>query len=197
MENTTYGPLADLNPDAHQRSAVPPPALPAVRSDRAPGETARPRDRDVATSASFTRGPRGAEHVLATLTDAASTEPAPARQAMELLAADESGGTVSAPELPAASNATTVDRTDELCDSSMVHLLLSRVGEADGARDGRDDRPRSIEAAELDGMVDPAELFVPSPADFSQLAAVVALGDGCHLVLDGPRGVGKFQTIAN
>ena len=49
----------------------------------------------------------------------------------------------------------------------------------------------------LDEEVSPAELFAPLPADSSQLAAVVGSARGCDLVLDGPPGTGKSQTIAN
>ncbi len=49
----------------------------------------------------------------------------------------------------------------------------------------------------LDAEVTPAELFMPLPADSSQVAAVVGSGRGADFVLDGPPGTGKSQTIAN
>lgn len=84
-----------------------------------------------------------------------------------------------------------VDRTDSLRDNPVVRLLLDRQGEP-GALGFE-----PIAAADLDRRVDPADLFAPLPADSSQLAAVVASGEGCNLVLDGPPGTGKSQTIAN
>ena len=39
--------------------------------------------------------------------------------------------------------------------------------------------------------------YAPLPANSSQLAAVVASGQGYDFVLDGPLGAGKSQTIAN
>ena len=49
----------------------------------------------------------------------------------------------------------------------------------------------------LDAEVAPADLFMPLPADSSQVAAVVGSARGCDFVLDGPPGTGKSQTIAN
>ncbi|WP_349826881.1 AAA domain-containing protein [Brevibacterium litoralis] len=39
--------------------------------------------------------------------------------------------------------------------------------------------------------------LLPAPADSSQLAAVVAAGEGSSFVLEGPPGTGKSQTITN
>ncbi len=50
---------------------------------------------------------------------------------------------------------------------------------------------------DLDRMIDPANLFLPMSADGSQIAAVHASEVGGDLVLEGPPGTGKSQTIAN
>lgn len=84
-----------------------------------------------------------------------------------------------------------VDRADRLKESPTVRYLIERDGSAFPVREGFP-RPE-----QLDRSVDPAELFVPLPADSSQIAAVVASARGHDFVLDGPPGTGKSQTIAN
>lgn len=83
------------------------------------------------------------------------------------------------------------DRKEHLLNSPVVKHLIERT--SDSFRSG-DSFPR---AEELDQKIDPSRLFVPLPADSSQLAAVVAAANGCDFVLDGPPGTGKSQTIAN
>ena len=84
-----------------------------------------------------------------------------------------------------------VDRADRLRESRVVRHLLDRQHESFASQG---DLPR---AEHLDGLIDPATLFTPLPADSSQLAAVVASANGQDFVLDGPPGTGKSQTIAN
>lgn len=84
-----------------------------------------------------------------------------------------------------------VDRHEQLKESPVVRHLMERG-----------DQPFEVAAAfpdvdELDELVDPSQIFAPLPADSSQLAAIVASGNGCDFVLDGPPGTGKSQTIAN
>lgn len=50
---------------------------------------------------------------------------------------------------------------------------------------------------ELDFRYSPAEIVHPLPADSSQLAAVMAASEGHDLIIVGPPGTGKSQTIAN
>jgi hypothetical protein len=52
-------------------------------------------------------------------------------------------------------------------------------------------------AEELDERVSPQETAQILDADSSQQAAIEAVKHGAHLVLDGPPGTGKSQTIAN
>jgi very-short-patch-repair endonuclease len=85
------------------------------------------------------------------------------------------------------------DRSAQLLDSPMVrHLLNGRNGESGFKSPGEFPRPET-----LDHAVDPSQLFMPLPADSSQVAAVVASASGHSFVLDGPPGTGKSQTIAN
>src|SRR6185436_20660807 len=50
---------------------------------------------------------------------------------------------------------------------------------------------------EIDTRYAPKEIVHPLPADSSQLAAVMAASEGHDLVIVGPPGTGKSQTIAN
>lgn len=84
-----------------------------------------------------------------------------------------------------------VDREDQLKKSVLVKHLIERGAEP---YEVTGSFPR---VEELDQTVDPAELFAPLPADSSQVAAIVASGNGRDFVLDGPPGTGKSQTIAN
>ena len=83
------------------------------------------------------------------------------------------------------------DRAALLSESPVVKHLIERGQER--FRSGGDfPRPH-----ELDRKIDPAQLFLPLPADSSQISAIVASANGCDFVLDGPPGTGKSQTIAN
>lgn len=50
---------------------------------------------------------------------------------------------------------------------------------------------------EFDSKLDPKDLHLILDADSSQLEALVAAKNGLNLVVDGPPGTGKSQTIAN
>ena len=84
-----------------------------------------------------------------------------------------------------------VDRRDLLKQNKVVRHLIERGEEPFEGSEAL------IEPAALDIAVDPSDLYAPLPADSSQLAAVVASGQGHDFVLDGPPGTGKSQTIAN
>lgn len=83
------------------------------------------------------------------------------------------------------------DRVDQLKASAVVRHLIDTPRDPYLCKEGFPD------ADKLDQEVRPSDLFAPLPADSSQLAAVVASGQGCDFVLDGPPGTGKSQTIAN
>jgi hypothetical protein len=84
-----------------------------------------------------------------------------------------------------------VDRRDQLVRSPVVRHLISREGIS---FESESEFPRP---EQLDVTVGPEDLFIPLPADSSQIAAIVASAKGCNFVLDGPPGTGKSQTIAN
>jgi hypothetical protein len=84
-----------------------------------------------------------------------------------------------------------VDRKEQLMRSPVVRHLIEKNGDS-LVEQGTFPRPE-----ELDRTVGPESLFIPLPADSSQIAAVVASAMGCNFVLDGPPGTGKSQTIAN
>ena len=50
---------------------------------------------------------------------------------------------------------------------------------------------------ELDGAVGAAEVFAPMSYDSSQLSAILGAAAGATMVLEGPPGTGKSQTITN
>lgn len=60
-----------------------------------------------------------------------------------------------------------------------------------------DDWPSSLAGGRLDDLVDIKKQFLVLPADASQLQAIEAARRGGHLVIHGPPGTGKSQTIAN
>lgn len=83
------------------------------------------------------------------------------------------------------------DRAAQLRENPVVKHLIERGQER--YQSGGEYLPPEL----LDKRVDPASLFLPLPADSSQIAAVVASANGCDFVMDGPPGTGKSQTIAN
>ena len=84
-----------------------------------------------------------------------------------------------------------IDRRDLLTENKVVRHLIERGAEPFDAQGSLPDPAR------LDAEIDPSDVFAPLPADSSQMAAVVAAGQGHDFVLDGPPGTGKSQTIAN
>ena len=87
-----------------------------------------------------------------------------------------------------------VDRADQLKENAVVRHLIERGTERFIVGEGL---PEMARPETLDRDVNLSELYAPLPADSSQLAAVVASGQGHNFVLDGPPGTGKSQTIAN
>ena len=86
-----------------------------------------------------------------------------------------------------------VERTDQLRTNRLVKHLVDGAEQA--YPESRDNAP--IAPEEIDGRRAPRELFIPLPADSSQLAAVVAASEGRDFILVGPPGTGKSQTITN
>ena len=81
------------------------------------------------------------------------------------------------------------NRADELAQNKVVASLISGKTEWEGS-------DITASPIELDN-ISPSDLAVPVAADSSQLAAVVASGEGQSFVLHGPPGTGKSQTITN
>lgn len=84
-----------------------------------------------------------------------------------------------------------VERVAQLKDNPVVRHLL------DNPREPFAGGGEFVEPRELDRRLGPEQLFTPLTADSSQLAAVVAAGEGRNFVMIGPPGTGKSQTIAN
>lgn len=75
--------------------------------------------------------------------------------------------------------------------SPLVRHLL------DSPRDAYSNSAEPMRVSEIDEKIDPGDLFLPVPADGSQVVAVHASTQPGDLVLEGPPGTGKSQTIAN
>jgi very-short-patch-repair endonuclease len=83
------------------------------------------------------------------------------------------------------------DRTEQLKGNRVVKHLIENPGEA-FAREGS-----GGEFDRLDDTHQPQDILAPLLADSSQLKALCAIDDGRDLVLEGPPGTGKSQTITN
>ncbi|MGI4776841.1 MAG: DUF4011 domain-containing protein [Janthinobacterium lividum] len=83
------------------------------------------------------------------------------------------------------------DRTEELKANRVVRHLIENPGQAFA---------REASAGEFDRLDDayrPQDILAPLLADSSQLKAICAIDAGRDLVLEGPPGTGKSQTITN
>ena len=83
------------------------------------------------------------------------------------------------------------DRSADLMSNPVVQHLIERPGESFAVEAQTSDNRR------LDASHGPAEIVAPLLADSSQLKAIIAVDAGANLVLEGPPGTGKSQTIAN
>lgn len=83
------------------------------------------------------------------------------------------------------------DRTEQLKTNRVVKHLIDHPGKA-LANDAVDEL-----YSRLDEQYEPQDILAPLLADSSQLRAICAVDDGRDLVLEGPPGTGKSQTIAN
>lgn len=83
------------------------------------------------------------------------------------------------------------DRTEQLKANRVVKHLIDHPGQAFAKEplDARFDR--------LDDSYKPEDLLTPLLSDSSQLRAICAVDAGRDLVLEGPPGTGKSQTITN
>lgn len=83
------------------------------------------------------------------------------------------------------------DRTQALKANRVVSHLVDHPGEA-FATQARDERYER-----LDENYKPQDILAPMLSDSSQLKAISAIDSGRDLVLEGPPGTGKSQTITN
>ena len=83
------------------------------------------------------------------------------------------------------------DRTEQLRQSRVVRHLMDHPGQA-FAREGT---PGEFDR--LDTSYAPQDILAPLLSDSSQLKAICAVDAGRDLVLEGPPGTGKSQTITN
>ena len=83
------------------------------------------------------------------------------------------------------------DRTEQLKVNRVVKHLIENPGQA-FAREGRDG-----DFERLDDTHRPQDILAPLLSDSSQLKAICAIDAGRDLVLEGPPGTGKSQTITN
>jgi very-short-patch-repair endonuclease len=73
----------------------------------------------------------------------------------------------------------------------LVHRLVTRTGDAFAAL------PDDVREMDLDAQFPPEQTAQVVDADSSQLRAIAAVSRGHDLVLEGPPGTGKSQTITN
>lgn len=86
-----------------------------------------------------------------------------------------------------------VERVDQLKNNRVVnHLIENPHQPFENRAAGAMPRP-----SDMDQRYSPSEVVHPLPADSSQLAAVMAASEGHDMVIVGPPGTGKSQTIAN
>jgi very-short-patch-repair endonuclease len=83
------------------------------------------------------------------------------------------------------------DRTEQLKGNRVVKHLIDNPGQA-FAREDKDD-----EFERLDDSHRPQDILAPLLSDSSQLKAICVVDAGRDLVLEGPPGTGKSQTITN
>ena len=83
------------------------------------------------------------------------------------------------------------DRTEQLKANRVVKHLIDKPGEAFAPIDGNESFDK------LDESHRPQDILAPLLADSSQLKAICAIDVGRDLVLEGPPGTGKSQTITN
>ncbi len=83
------------------------------------------------------------------------------------------------------------ERRQQLLASPVVAHLINHPGKAFA------DSETGFDPATLDEQYRPQDLFAPMLSDSSQLRAICLAGEGKNLVVVGPPGTGKSQTITN
>ena len=87
------------------------------------------------------------------------------------------------------------DRADVLRENALVAHLLDRPREP--FEGPMEEQGIGISPEELDEAVGAKEVFAPLSYDSTQLSAILAAARGRTMVLEGPPGTGKSQTITN
>jgi len=82
-------------------------------------------------------------------------------------------------------------RVEDLSQSQVVNHLINNAGQAFV------DDLKSVNPRELDDLYSPQSLFTPLISDSSQLAVVCTAALGKNMIVEGPPGTGKSQTITN
>jgi very-short-patch-repair endonuclease/DNA polymerase III delta prime subunit len=77
------------------------------------------------------------------------------------------------------------------------HSVIGSICREDDAQPGRTGLPPEVTEAPLDEEMSPWAAVQVLDADSSQQQAMLAVRKGCHLVIEGPPGTGKSQTITN
>lgn len=83
------------------------------------------------------------------------------------------------------------DRAGDLRSNALVEHLIEHPGEP------YPDPVQIPDPKSLDGRVGAAEVFAPLSYDSTQLSAILGVAAGATMVLEGPPGTGKSQTITN
>ena len=83
------------------------------------------------------------------------------------------------------------DRQQHLLNNPVVAHLINQPGKAFAESEV------GYEASTLDSSYRPQDLFAPLLSDSSQLRAICVASEGKNLVVEGPPGTGKSQTITN
>lgn len=84
------------------------------------------------------------------------------------------------------------DRSEQLKANRVVKHLIEHPGEAFAV-----EREEPTERLRLDEVYRPQDIRAPMLSDSSQFGAICAVDSGRDLVLEGPPGTGKSQTITN
>ncbi|MGD2018384.1 MAG: DUF4011 domain-containing protein, partial [Planctomycetota bacterium] len=83
------------------------------------------------------------------------------------------------------------DRADVLRENALVAHLLDRP------REPFEEASDAADPAELDARIGARQVFAPLSYDSTQLSAILSAARGRTMVLEGPPGTGKSQTITN
>lgn len=82
-------------------------------------------------------------------------------------------------------------RVEDMSRSKVVNHLINNKGQAFL------DDAESVDPKDLDELYAPNQLYTPLISDSSQLAVVCTASNGKNMVVEGPPGTGKSQTITN